>query len=223
MKLARPLTIGLAAAALVGLVATLQFPSASAQLTGQAGALVGGLGTQIFSTLMMPSGTIMVGQSTSSNPIAAVMSGDCTLNAAGAITCTKTSGTALGTAAAANTGTSGSNVALMSTANTWAAAQTFAAHQIAGVTSPVPTACGTSPVIVGDDKDFLITMGTGTPTGCVATFAVAYTSAPLCTVTWAATPLLSQSYAVSNLAVTLTQTATSSNKVNVHCAAQSGG
>ena len=55
-------------------------------------------------------------------------------------------------------------------------------------------------------------MGTGTPTGCVITFNVAYTSTPYCTVTWQATPLASQSYAVANTAITLTQTATSSTR-----------
>ncbi len=66
-------------------------------------------------------------------------------------------------------------------------------------------------------------MGTGSPTGCVITFNSAYVSAPYCVVTWQATPLASQSYAVSSTAITLTQTATSSNKVNYHCIARSGG
>lgn len=67
-----------------------------------------------------------------------------------------------------------------------------------------------------------VTMGT-TATGCVITFNVAYVAAPHCTVTWQATPLVSQSYTVSNTAITLTQTATSGDLVNYICVAQSGG
>jgi hypothetical protein len=90
-------------------------------------------------------------------------------------------------------------------------------------TAPALTSCGTSPAIVGTDTTGEVTMGTGSPTGCVITFNVAYTGAPLCTVVWEATPLASQSYAVSNTAITLTQTGTSSNKVAYHCTARSGG
>lgn len=90
-------------------------------------------------------------------------------------------------------------------------------------TAPALTSCGTSPAIVGSDLSGEVTMGTGSPTGCIITFNAAYVSAPLCTVTWQATPLASQSYAVSNTAITLTQTGTSSNKVNYTCMARSGG
>lgn len=82
---------------------------------------------------------------------------------------------------------------------------------------PVLTGCGTGPAITGNDVAGTITMGTGSPTGCTATFANAYTAAPICTVTWRATPLASQSYAVSTTALTLTQTGTSSNKVDYIC------
>lgn len=94
---------------------------------------------------------------------------------------------------------------------------------LAGGTAPALSSCGTTPAIVGDDKAGEVTMGTGTPTGCVITFNVAYVSAPYCTVTWQATPLASQSYTVSSTAITLTQTATSSNKVNYVCWGRSGG
>jgi len=93
----------------------------------------------------------------------------------------------------------------------------------AQTTAPALTSCGTSPAITGTDAAGVVTMGTGTPTGCVITFNVPYTAAPYCVVTWIATPLASQSYAVSITAITLTQTATSSNKVNYVCIAQSGG
>lgn len=93
-------------------------------------------------------------------------------------------------------------------------------------TAPALTSCGTSPTIVGTDVAGTVTMGTGTPTGCVITFNVAYAAAatpPHCLVTWIATPLASQSYATSNAAITLTQTATSSNVVKYFCVAQPGG
>jgi hypothetical protein len=89
--------------------------------------------------------------------------------------------------------------------------------------APALTSCGTSPTVTGDSKSGVVTMGTGSPTGCVITFATAYAVAPACTVTWQATPLASQSYVVSASAITLTQTGTNSNKVNYTCASQSGG
>lgn len=92
-----------------------------------------------------------------------------------------------------------------------------------GAAKPALTSCGTSPAIVGTDGAGTVTMGTGTPTGCVITFATAYKAAPNCTVTWQATPLAAQSYALSMTAITLTQTATSSNVVNYRCSPQIGG
>ena len=84
-------------------------------------------------------------------------------------------------------------------------------------TAPALTSCGTSPTISGGDMAGTVTMGTGAPTGCVITFAVAYSSAPHCVVTWRATPLATQSYAVSTTEITLTQLATSSNVVDYVC------
>jgi len=90
-------------------------------------------------------------------------------------------------------------------------------------TAPALTSCGTSPAITGTDVAGTVTMGTGSPTGCVITFNVPYVAAPHCVVTWIATPLASQSYATSTTAITLTQTGTSSNVVKYICAAQPGG
>jgi hypothetical protein len=84
-------------------------------------------------------------------------------------------------------------------------------------TAPALTSCGTSPTISGGDMAGTVTMGTGAPTGCVITFATAYSGAPHCVVTWRATPLATQSYAVSATAITLTQSATSSNVVDYVC------
>ena len=100
---------------------------------------------------------------------------------------------------------------------------TFTSHIATSGTAPALTSCGTSPAIAGTDTAGTVTMGTGTPTGCVITFNTAYTTAPHCTVTWRATPLASQSYAVSTTAITLTQTATDSNVVDYICVAPAGG
>ena len=96
-------------------------------------------------------------------------------------------------------------------------------HIRTGASPPALTSCGTgSPAIVGSDTAGQVTMGTSA-TGCVLTFNVAHTNTPYCVVTWQNTPLASQSYTVSNTAITLTQTSTSGNKANYHCIAQSAG
>jgi hypothetical protein len=93
----------------------------------------------------------------------------------------------------------------------------------AQTTAPVLTSCGTSPSIVGTDTAGIVTMGTASPTGCVITFNQAYTATPYCLVTWIATPLASQSYVTTASTITLTQTGTSSNKVQYLCVGQAGG
>lgn len=189
-------------------------PAARAQLVLQ----------QTQTGLTLTAGQVPVGQGAGSNPAAVSLSGDATMTSSGTVTVTKTNGTALGTAATANTGTSGGTLGLLNASKTDSGAlNQYSGHAASSGTSPALTSCGTSPAIVGDDKDGEVTMGTATPTGCVITFHTAYTAAPMCVVTWQATPLASQSYAITNLAITLTQTATSSNKVDYHCAAQSGG
>jgi hypothetical protein len=90
-------------------------------------------------------------------------------------------------------------------------------------TAPALTVCGTTPAIVGSDTAGTVTMGTGTPTGCVITFNVAYATAPACVVIWQGTPLTAQNYTVSAIAITTVQTATNSNKVSYICMAASGG
>lgn len=96
-------------------------------------------------------------------------------------------------------------------------------HINTGSGVPAVTSCGTgSPTITGSDTAGIVTLGTGA-TGCVITFAVAYTGTPYCVVSWIATPLASQSYVTANTAITLTQTSTSGNKVQYVCAGPSGG
>lgn len=96
------------------------------------------------------------------------------------------------------------------------------AHVNTNATPPVLTSCGTTPAITGSDTAGIVTMGT-TATGCVITFAAAYTGVPFCVVSWIATPLASQSYVTTAAAITLTQTSTTNNKIQYVCMGPSGG
>lgn len=89
---------------------------------------------------------------------------------------------------------------------------------------PVVTACGTTPTLVvgSTDSAGTIIMGTSA-TGCVITFGTAYAVAPSCVVTWIATPLASQSYAVTTTAITTVQTSATNNILDYFCVAKSGG
>lgn len=98
----------------------------------------------------------------------------------------------------------------------------FSNHPRTTGTAPALTSCGTSPTIVGTDSVGTVTTGTGTPTGCVITFAAAYAAAPYCVVAWR-TNIASMIYAISTTAITLTQTATDSTVVDYMCVARSGG
>lgn len=64
------------------------------------------------------------------------LSGDCTTSGTLAVTCLKTNGVAFGTAAAANTGTSGGTVPLLNAANTYSAVQTFNDVNLTGTSVP---------------------------------------------------------------------------------------
>jgi hypothetical protein len=94
-------------------------------------------------------------------------------------------------------------------------------HRMGSSTSPVLSSCGTGPTMVGDDAHGEVTAGT-TATGCTITFSQPYSIAPICTVTWQASPLASQSYAISGTAITLTQTSASNNKIDYVCEGLTG-
>lgn len=91
-----------------------------------------------------------------------------------------------------------------------------------GTSAPVLSACGTTPTISGTDIAGTVTMGTGSPTGCVITFATAYVTAPNCSVD-SQSQLASFAYTVTNAAITTVQTGTSSNKVTYFCLPVAGG
>lgn len=86
------------------------------------------------------------------------------------------------------------------------------------MTAPTLSSCGTSPSVRGNNQSGEVTMGTGSPTGCTITFASAnpWSAAPSCVVSWQAN-LASMVYSYNTTALTLTQTGTSSNKVNYWC------
>lgn len=87
--------------------------------------------------------------------------------------------------------------------------------------APALSSCGGgSPAIVGTDTDGEITLGTNA-TNCTATFASSYTTAPLCVVTWQSN-IASMIYGLAATALTITQTNTSSNKINYHCVGRNG-
>lgn len=93
-----------------------------------------------------------------------------------------------------------------------------------GNTAPTLTSCGTSPSILGNDWAGTITLGTGSPTGCVATFGTAFVAAPACVVTSQTAPATTTpAYSVSTTAVTIVQAANSSNKYDYVCVAHPGG
>lgn len=90
---------------------------------------------------------------------------------------------------------------------------------------PVLTTCITSGgTIVGTDYAFILTGGSSNATSCVATFAVAWNSTPICNVTSQTAPGTSTpSYTVSKTAITITQASGNGNIYNATCVAQAGG
>lgn len=83
---------------------------------------------------------------------------------------------------------------------------------------PVASACGTNPVVESHSNGAFgtVTMGTGSPTGCVITFASAYNTWVHCRVT-SQSQLASFAYSYTTAAITTVQTATSSNKIDYSC------
>jgi hypothetical protein len=99
----------------------------------------------------------------------------------------------------------------------------LANHPRTSGTAPALSSCGTAPSNTGStDTAGRVVMGTGTPTGCVITFATPYVVAPHCVVTWQA-ELASMEYVTTATAITITQTATDSNVINYICIARAGG
>ena len=96
-------------------------------------------------------------------------------------------------------------------------AAVFGGHISNAGRAPVVTTCGGDPAIVGTDLAGVVTVGATPSTSCVITFAVAYTIAPTCVVSWSAGPLAAMSYTISTTAITVAQTSTASNRLNYIC------
>lgn len=93
----------------------------------------------------------------------------------------------------------------------------FGGHLSNAGRAPAVTTCGGDPAIVGTDIAGVVTVGATPTTSCVITFAVAYTIAPACVVSWSAGPLAAMSYTISTTAITVAQTSTASNRLNYIC------
>lgn len=92
--------------------------------------------------------------------------------------------------------------------------------------TPTLSSCGTSPSIATGSTDVSgrVTTGTGTPTGCVITFAQAFNAVPSCVVvSQTAYATTTPAYTVSTTAITLTQAAGDSRIYNYICASMNGG
>ena len=85
--------------------------------------------------------------------------------------------------------------------------------------TPSVSSCGSSPSVAGDDTAGIITTGTGAPTACTLTFAVAYTYAPVCTPNTSSTSSnASMASAPSTTAVTINlSSGLTSGKIYYYC------
>lgn len=143
------------------------------------------------------------------------LSGDCTL-AVPNITCTKTNGTAFGTAAAQNTGTSGANIPLLTGTNTWNGLQTYNAgartathYQLTGTGPTITSGCGTGGTLStgSTDQAGQVNVGSGgTLQPCVLTFHTAFINPPFC---------VAQNIATGAVAITTTTTTVSFSALNL--------
>lgn len=108
------------------------------------------------------------------------------------------------------------------TATSTAFMVTSAGHIIASSTTPVLSACGTSPTMLGSDAHGTVTTG-ATAGGCVVTFQVAYSAAPACVVTPQTGSVVNTfSYAVSATAITVTEVGLGGGKFDYICRGVSG-
>lgn len=117
--------------------------------------------------------------------------------------------------------TTGNTYATLNQLRPWLASGSSAQSAV-----PTVSSCGTSPSIATGSTGFAgrVTTGTGTPTGCVITFAAAYTSTPSCVVvSQTAYATSTPAYTVSTTAITITQAATNSVIYDYICNALTGG
>jgi hypothetical protein len=88
-------------------------------------------------------------------------------------------------------------------------------HIRSGGTAPALSSCGTSPSIVGDDRNGTITTGTGA-TACTITFANAYAQTPVAVVSDNSTTNLTDVSSISTTAATFSMVSAGSVKIYYH-------
>jgi hypothetical protein len=112
--------------------------------------------------------------------------------------------------------------------NTYATITQLRAWMLGGAsghsaTPSIGSCGGGSPSIVGSDFAFRVTQGTSA-TGCVVTFAAAFTSIPACVAVNETAPGTSTpAYSVTTSAITLVTASTSGEIWDVVCVARNGG
>ncbi len=121
----------------------------------------------LFYGPLLAAALVIAAQASYDTPIGAsqmpAMSGDCTSSAgAVSLSCTKTNGTAFGTAATANTGTSGANVPLLNGNNSYSGVSTFSGALV--LPMRVITAAGDVTVSASSDYFLCINKTTGAAT-----------------------------------------------------------
>jgi hypothetical protein len=90
-------------------------------------------------------------------------------------------------------------------------------HFFGTSTSPILSSCGTAPSVLGSDSHGEVTIGS-TATGCTITFASAYRSAPVCTVTNQSMSIVNaMTYTISTTTLTVSQTGLGGAKVDYIC------
>lgn len=170
-------------AAVTGTLGVTNGGTGAATLTAHAVLLGEGTSAPGFATIGT-SGRLLIDQGAGADPSFNAMSQDCTITNAGVITCLKTNNVAFGTAAAANTGTSGANVPLLNGNNTFSGTATFSSQIIstAGLPTIASGACGTGTngaVVSGStNQTGNITIGASATTSCAVSFSATLGTAP---------------------------------------------
>lgn len=91
-------------------------------------------------------------------------------------------------------------------------------HTLLGGPPPVLSSCGTNPVITGNDKAGIVTVGSVSATGCTITFAFPYRSTPACIVQNQTGSITNAfNYTVTASAITVSETALTSDILNYQC------
>lgn len=109
------------------------------------------------------------------------------------------------------------------TATTSLFSVTNTGHIIASSTNPTISSCGTGPTMKGDDTHGHVTEGSGASTGCVVTFQVPYTVAPVCTVSPESGSITTPfNYTLSTSAITISDSALSSDVFDYICVGLTG-